>query len=84
MYQLFPSKAWEVYISLQVLQQSSRYAPNTTRRPTQLWGAASAQSLLTEWPTAPSLEEAASWIQSLRAGSLRLPQGLRADRKSVV
>ncbi|XP_010847485.1 PREDICTED: cation channel sperm-associated protein subunit gamma isoform X10 [Bison bison bison] len=29
-YQLFPSKAWEVYISLQVLQQSSRYAPNET------------------------------------------------------
>ena len=51
---------------------------STTRRLTQLWGAASAQSLLTEWPTAPSLEEVASWMQSLRAGSPRLPQGLRA------
>ena len=50
----------------------------TTRRPTQLWGTASAQSLLTEWPTAPTLEEVASWIQNLRAGSLRLPQGLLA------
>ena len=30
MYQLFPSKAWEVYINLQVLQQSSLYAPNET------------------------------------------------------
>lgn len=29
-YQLFPSKAWEVYINLQVLQQSSLYAPNET------------------------------------------------------
>lgn len=50
----------------------------TARRPTQLWGAASAQSFLMERPTAPSLEKVASWIQSLRAGSLRLPQGLRA------
>ncbi|XP_060254586.1 cation channel sperm-associated auxiliary subunit gamma isoform X9 [Ovis aries] len=29
-YQLFPSKAWDVYINLQVLQQSSLYAPNET------------------------------------------------------
>ncbi|XP_043292771.1 cation channel sperm-associated protein subunit gamma isoform X6 [Cervus canadensis] len=29
-YQLFPSKAWEVYINLQVLQQSSLYATNET------------------------------------------------------
>uniref|UniRef100_A0A8C6CSV9 Cation channel sperm associated auxiliary subunit gamma n=1 Tax=Moschus moschiferus TaxID=68415 RepID=A0A8C6CSV9_MOSMO len=29
-YQLFPSKAWEVYINLQVLQQSSLYGPNET------------------------------------------------------
>ncbi|KAB1273917.1 Cation channel sperm-associated protein subunit gamma [Camelus dromedarius] len=28
--QLFPSKGWEVYISLQVMHQSSLYAPNET------------------------------------------------------
>ncbi|XP_074170496.1 cation channel sperm-associated auxiliary subunit gamma [Rhinolophus sinicus] len=29
-YKLFPSKGWEVYISLQMMQQSSLYAPNET------------------------------------------------------
>lgn len=29
-YKLFPSKSWEVYISLQMMQQSSLYAPNET------------------------------------------------------
>lgn len=30
MYKLFPSKGWEVYISLQVMHQSSLHAPNET------------------------------------------------------
>lgn len=30
MYKLFPSKGWEVYISLQVMHQSSLYAPSET------------------------------------------------------
>ncbi|XP_059986615.1 cation channel sperm-associated auxiliary subunit gamma [Lagenorhynchus albirostris] len=29
-YKLFPSKGWEVHVSLQVMQQSSLYAPNET------------------------------------------------------
>lgn len=29
-YKLFPSKAWNVYVSLQVMQQSSLYASNET------------------------------------------------------
>lgn len=30
MYKLFPSKGWEVHISLQVMHQSSLYAPDET------------------------------------------------------
>lgn len=30
MYKLFPSKGWEVYISLQVMQQSSLYTSSET------------------------------------------------------
>lgn len=29
-YKLFPSKGWELYLSLQLMQQSSLYAPNET------------------------------------------------------
>lgn len=30
MYKLFPSKAWEAYVSLQVMHQSSFYTPSET------------------------------------------------------
>lgn len=30
MYKLFPSHAWELYVSLQVMHQSSLYAPSET------------------------------------------------------